>query len=80
MLIKLVISFVLSANTESIYQRFKDGSENLNFTAYRKSELPKHWRFGDNRRVPPIVLVSDPAYIFVNSPSEKEEAYFKKPG
>jgi hypothetical protein len=55
---------MLTENFNQVYEAFKNASEGLNFTVYKKEELPEDWHFGKSRRIGPIVLITDLGYVF----------------
>ncbi|CAM1326004.1 ENPP4 (predicted) [Pycnogonum litorale] len=46
-----------------VYSTLLNGSRYLNFTVWKKEDFPVSAHYKNNRRVAPIILVSDPGYV-----------------
>ncbi|KAJ1972244.1 hypothetical protein H4R35_004785 [Dimargaris xerosporica] len=47
-----------------LYQQLVAKSSNQPWTVYLKQDLPGHWHFANNDRIPPIVCVPDEGWVF----------------
>jgi len=57
--------FILSLGKEAeVYDAFKQRSEGMNFSVYTKENMPSAWHYTNNRRIMPIILVSDLGFAF----------------
>lgn len=66
----------LDGDAEALYKKFA-GKEN-HFKVYRREETPAEYHFGDNRRIPPVILVADDGwYISRRSVSDQSKKGFK---
>ncbi|GFR57731.1 ectonucleotide pyrophosphatase/phosphodiesterase family member 5 [Elysia marginata] len=59
---------------EEIFQNLTKGAtKNHNFTVYRREDVPSHFHYSKNRRIPPILAVAKDHFVFVTN--EHPEPY-----
>ena len=59
--------FVLfQGKLEEIFQNLTKGAaQNGNFTVYKREDIPAHFHYNKNRRIPPILAVAKDHFSFV---------------
>jgi len=57
----------LPGREDWLYNRLKNANSHM--TVYKKDDIPDHYFFKHNRRVPPIYLVADKGYVFLRDPA-----------
>lgn len=64
-LLQTLQRLLTSGAGQDVYNALKTASDNgENFKVYRLSEIPERWHYKHNRRLPPILVVADPPFVF----------------
>ena len=74
---EIVSVFPNKGELEAIYQQLK-GALPPQATVYKKSDLPKRWRYQDSKRIAPLLVVPEPGWRLMQKQKQKE--WLAKPG
>lgn len=72
---KIKISCLFLGFFDSVYAGLKDF--NARAKVYKKEEIPKHFHYNNNGRIPPILILPDDGWFLLNNTHDR--LYESKP-